>query len=107
MRHTFKEKYWIGIIAALILLGFDFYLYYILGSKRWFFSLIVVSITIGWLQFWMDFFAENKRQKEIELKFLEFIRNLVDKVRSGVTVTKGIVNVADEDYGPLSNYVKK
>ena len=107
MRFTFKQKYWVGIIVAVFILAIDFYLYFVLNSKRWFFSLIVVAITIGWLQFWIDFFAEIKRQREIELKFLEFIRNLVDNVRSGVTITKGIINVADEDYGALTPYIKK
>ena len=107
MRPKFKKKYWIGIIIALLIICFDLYLYFVLDSKRWFLPIIIVAITLGWSQFWVDFFAETKRQKEIESKFLEFIRNLVDNVRSGVTITKGIVNVAAEDYGALSPYVKK
>jgi len=97
----------IGIIIALIITGFDFYLYYGLEMKRWFFPILIVAISIGWLQFWVDFFAEGKRQKEIEVKFLEFIRNLVDNVRSGVSITKGITNVADEDYGALTPHIRK
>lgn len=107
MKVKFKKQYYVGIVIALALIAIDLILYYIYNFKRWFFAIIVVAITIGWLQFWIDFFAETKRQKELELNFLEFIRNIVGNVRSGVTVNKGIINVADEDYGALNQHVKK
>lgn len=107
MYFEFKKKYFIGIILAVAILLFDFYLYFILGSKRWLFSLIILALTVGWIQFWIDLYNENKRQKEIELQFLEFIRNLVSNVRSGVSIPKSVINTAYEDYGALSDYTKK
>ena len=107
MRFQFKQTYWIGIIFALLLIGSDLYLYFALDITHWFIPVLILALNIGWLPFWVDFFSELKRQKEIEIKFLEFIRNIVDNVRSGVTITKSIVNVASEDYGSLSPYVKK
>lgn len=103
----FKKKYFIGVILAIAILLFDFYLFLILGNKRWLFSLIILALTVGWIQFWIDLYNENKRQKEIELQFLEFIRNLVSNVRSGVSIPKSVINTAYEDYGALSNYTKK
>ncbi|MEK6934828.1 MAG: type II secretion system F family protein [Nanoarchaeota archaeon] len=107
MYWEFKKKYFIGIIIALLIIISDLYLYFILGSKRWFYALIVIAITLGWLQFWIDLYKENKRQKEIELQFLEFIRSLVGNVKSGVSIPRSILNVADEDYGALSRYIRK
>lgn len=104
MRIKFRRKYYITIIAALVLFILDFYF---LWGKRWFYPGLVVCITIAWLHFWIDFFKETNRQKEIELKFLEFVRNLVEAVRSGVSVNKGIIEVSNEDYGALNPYIKK
>lgn len=103
----FKKKYFIGISGALLLILIDLYLYFVLEIKRWFLAIIVVAVTVGWLQFWIDFYNETKRQKEIEVKFLEFTRNLVSNVKSGVSIPKGVINVSTEDYGALAPYVKK
>jgi len=108
MNIKFKNIYvvWIGVALAIIFI--DLYLYFNVESlKRWFWAIIVVAINIGWAQFWVDFLRENKRQKEIELKFLEFIRNLVESVKSGVSIPKSVLQVADKDYGALSPYIKK
>ncbi|MBI2499022.1 type II secretion system F family protein [Candidatus Woesearchaeota archaeon] len=107
MYWEFKKKYFIGILIGVAILLLDGYLYFILETKRWFFSLIILALTISWSQFWVDLFKENKRQKEIELQFLEFIRNLVSNVRSGVSIPKSVINTANEDYGALSKYTVK
>jgi len=104
MRIKFKNKYLIGISVgfAIVLADIIFFL-----KTKWFISLIILALTAAWAQFWIDFFNETKRQKEIELKFLEFIRSLVGTVKSGIPVPNAILHVADEDYGELSPYVKK
>ena len=102
----FKKKYLIGVSAAVFVLLLDIYFYFS-GLKRWFFPIIVFAISIGWLQVWIDFYNELKRQKEIEEKFIEFTRNLVGNVKSGVSIPKGLINVSDEDYGALTPHIKK
>jgi len=104
MRLRFRKAYFIGISVTIVLLTLDYFSFW---GKRWFYPGIVVAITIGWLQFWMDFVKENKRQKEIELKFLEFVRNLVENVKSGIPVPKAILQVSSKDYGALNPYIKK
>ena len=42
MNLEFKKKYWTGIFIALILIGIDLYLYFVLDSKRWLIPLIVI-----------------------------------------------------------------
>ena len=84
----------------------NFYFFFEKDS-RWFKPLIIVGLIIIGSQFLIDFLRENKRQKELELKFLEFVRALVQTVKSGISVPKGILQVANEDYGALSPYIKK
>ena len=106
----FKKIYLLGISFGILLLIVD-YLYFFgkdsIGSGRFFYALIIVSLSITWLQFWMDFFKEGKRQKEIEEKFTEFVRAIVSSVKSGITIPKAIIQVSNKDHGELSPYTKK
>ncbi|MBU4501812.1 MAG: type II secretion system F family protein [Nanoarchaeota archaeon] len=110
MRIKFKNKYFIGIGVAALMLLMDFVYFFgenSIGGGRWFLSGIIVALTVGWSQFWMDFFAEQARQKEIEAKFLEFVRALVGTVRSGISIPQALKQTADKDYGALTKYTKK
>jgi len=108
MNLKFKKIYILWIIVGLILIGLDIYLYFKVNSlKRWFWVFFVIIINISWANFWYDFLKENKRQKEIEEKFLEFIRNLVEAVKTGISIPKGVLQVSDKDYGALTPYIKK
>jgi len=112
MRFEFKTKHYIGITAGVLIFILDsiFFLGLIpdFGPKKWFYSpILVIALMIALSTFISDFFKETKRQKEIELKFLEFIRSLLGSVRSGVNISQAILNVASADYGSLTPYVKK
>ena len=104
MKLEFKAKYLVGIVFGMAILALDVYLF--LG-KRWFWPVLIIGLTVFWLQFWLDYFAEIKRQKEIELQFTEFIRALVESVKSGISIPKSIIHVSKKDYGPLSPYLRK
>ena len=104
MKLKFKPTYLIGITAGLIILAIDI-LYFL--NTRWFYALIVLSITVAWLQFWIDFFKEANRQKEIETNFLEFVRSLVGTVKSGIPIPQAVAEVSNEDFGELNPYIKK
>jgi len=39
--------------------------------------------------------------------FLEFSRNLVESVKSGIPVSKSIINISNKDFGSLTPHVKK
>lgn len=47
------------------------------------------------------------KQKEKDEKFLEFVRDVLESVRSGTPISKSIVNLKNRDYGALSENVKK
>ncbi len=100
----FKKKYLVGISIGISILILD--IMYFLGQK-WFIPVLIIAVTISWLQMWIDFFVENKRQKEIESRFLDFVRNLTGAIKSGMPVPRAITHVSKIDYGPLSPFVKK
>lgn len=106
-----RFRHILGIILGLGILVFDFVYFFdfkeITASSRFFSPVVAISLIVGSLQFWIDIFKENQRQKEIEEQFLEFVRNLVGTVRSGISIPRSIVHVSKEDYGALSPYVKK
>ena len=115
MRLKIQKKYWIGISVAFFIILVDFFLFFDFWAAkplhpvpaRLFYPFIIVAVTVAWSQFWMDFFKEQNRQKEIELKFLEFIRNLVGTVKSGIPIPRAVSQVANKDYGALTPYLKK
>ena len=68
---------------------------------------IIIAVTVAWFQYWIDYFRTKSQEREFESNFLEFVRNLVGAVKSGMPVSNAIIHVSDSDYGPLTPYVKK
>ena len=107
-----KIKHWIGIIAGFLIIVVDFVLFFNftgkIGPSGWYFNpIIVLGILVGGFVFVIDVLQENKRQKELEVKFLEFVRSLVENVRSGVNIPQAISYSARVNYGSLTPYIKK
>lgn len=95
-------------ISAFVLGGVILIVDFIFFAKTsWFVPLIVIALTIAWSQHWIDFFVKAKLDKELEEKFPEFVRNLVSAVKSGMPMTKAIMQVSHTDYGALNPYVQK
>jgi len=112
MKLKFRAKYLVGIFAAIALLLLDFNMFFSFRSPvgptgRWFYPLLILSLTIAWAQFWMDFLKERKRQKRIEEKFLDFVRDLTSTAKSGIPIPKAIIQSATKDYSELNPYLKK
>lgn len=104
MFKMFKPKYIMGILLALAAFALDYYIFF---GTRWFYAGVVVSLIIIFIIPWLDFINETKRQKEIELSFLEFSRNLVESVKSGITIPRAVLYISNKEYGSLTPYVKK
>ena len=109
MRIRFRKIYLVSIFIAVIILGIDLFIYFFTESflRRFFWPIFILALTIGWLHFWIDYYKEIKRQKGIELQFLEFVRSLVETVKSGITIPMSIMHVSKEDFGELTPYIKK
>lgn len=104
MKIRFKKEYLIGILVGSFVILFNILYFW---KTRWFFAMIILALSISWSQFWMDFFKEQKRQKEIEEKFVELVRTLVGTVKSGISIPQALRQTADKDYGALTKYTRK
>lgn len=100
----FKARHFFSIaLGGLVILLDAFFLF----GTRWFLAGIVVALAVFWLQFGLDIYHENKRQKEIELQFLEFIRNLTESVKSGISIPNSILHVSRKNFSSLTPYIRK
>lgn len=99
-----KKNYWLGAGFALFVLMIDIVFF---RKTPWFFPLIIITLTVGWLPFWITLLIKLQHQREIETKFPEFVRNLVGSIRSGMPAPKAILHVSTIDYGALTPYVVK
>lgn len=104
MKIRFKPEYLVGIGIGILMIMFDVL---VLWKTRWFWAFLILSLVVITFQFWLDLFNEHKRQKEIELKFLEFVRHLVETVKSGIPIPQAILIISDKDYGALTPHIRK
>jgi len=104
MKIKFEKKYFIGLSVSALIVIID--LVYLLKT-RWSVAMIVLAIVVAITQFMLDISQEQKRQREIEEKFLEFVRALVGTVKSGVSIPQALKQTSDKDYGALTKYTKK
>ena len=100
----FKASYLVGVCIGTVVIAADVYF---LWGTRWFWTIAIVVASLSFLQFWIDFFRENERQKQVELQFIEFMRSLVESIKSGVSIPKSIMNVSKKDFGALNPHLKK
>lgn len=100
----FKKIHWIGIIAALVILGLDLGLFM---GERMFPFLLAIGLIIGALPFLIGLIVESKVEQEKNERFLEFARNLAESVKTGTPIGKSILNMSTKDFGSLSPHIKK
>jgi len=99
-----SRKNQIALSIAMLIIVADFLLFF---GKIIFVPMIAVAVTVGWLPFWLGVFAENRRQKELEARFPDFVRNMTGAIKSGMPAAEAVIQVADTDYGALTPHVKK
>lgn len=100
----FKKKYWIGIVLGCILLLVDIILFF---QTKFFIPVIVIAVSLAWTLPWIDYFVQGVQRREYESRFLEFVRNLVGAIRSGMPTSRAIIHVVrTSDYGPLNGHLQ-
>ncbi len=99
-----EKKHWFGISFGLAVIVIAFLLF--LGEKMSYFLMVVGFIVIA-IPFMTSFVGRQNVQREKEEKFLAFSRDLVENVRSGTPISKGIVNLKNRNYGTLTPHVSK
>ncbi len=102
MRIETRHKVMIGAAMLLAMADLAF-----MSRTPFFIPLLGTALSIMWLPFWIDFFVEGKRQKELESKFPEFVRNLTGAIKSGIPASQAVIHVSSSDYGALSPYIRK
>jgi len=85
------------VIASLIFLLNSKFLFLVLG----------IAVIIGAAPFLLSFLAKESKEKEKEEMFLLFCRDLVESVKSGTPLSKGILNLSNKVYGSLTEHTKK
>jgi archaeal flagellar protein FlaJ len=98
------RKMQVSLSAAIVIMLLDFYFFL---HTVVFVPVIAVALTVFWLPFWLGVFAENRRQKELESRFPDFVRNLTGAIKSGMPAAEAVVQVSETDYGAITPYVKK
>ena len=98
-----KKIHKIGMIAGGVIILLSFLLF----RTRFFFFLIGIGIIVEIFPFVLSMITESKIASEKEEMFLEFIRNLVESVKTGTPISKSIINMRKKSYGVLSQHVYK
>lgn len=99
-----KKMHWLGIIFGIIILLLDVIFF---REEKMFFFLLGIAAVIVVSPFMIGLFLENRREKDLNERFLEFSRNLAESVTTGTPISKSIINLRYKNYGSLSPYIVK
>ncbi len=100
----FKSTYLIGICFIFLVLVVN--VLFLLG-KPLFWPITVLAVVVGVIPVWVDIGKENNRQKQIEVQFIDFMRNLAEAVKSGISIPKAIVLIAKKNFQELNPFLHK
>ena len=104
----FKKMHWIGIIlGALIIIASIIFAVVNPENQKILFLLIGLGIISGVGPIIFSIILEGSEEKDKEEMFIEFSRDLVESVKAGTPIIKGIVNMRNKPYGTLTQHVKK
>lgn len=98
-----KKIYWIGLAASLVIVIVSLFFL----QTKFFFFIFGIGILVGASPFVISTIYESRIANEKEEMFLEFARSLVESVKTGIPISKSIVNTKDKSYGVLSENVNK
>lgn len=105
MNFNLKIRHVVGVIVGIAIILLSIFL---LGSESKFFNpLIAAGIAAILFPFWIDMLRENARQKEIEERFLDFVRAMTGNVKAGTPMPKAIREASAANYGALTPYIRK
>jgi len=101
----FEKMHWLGIGIGLLGAVGSAFLFFRKPQLMYF--LLVIFLIVGVLPLMITFLLGQSRQKEREQKFLAFVRDLVETVRSGTPISKAIINLRNRNYGSLTPHIRK
>lgn len=100
------KKIILSIVIAIILISVDIAIFINRNTSVMYFliALIIIASTLPYV---IAISIENKRHREKEARFLDFVRDLVESIKSGTPINIAISNIKNRDYGALSFHVQK
>ena len=99
-----KKYHYITIVIALAVIVFDFLWFW---QKRPFFFIFGLAIIFVLFPFVADFVYSMGKEKEKEEMFLEFMTDLSESVKTGIPISRSIINISKRNYKSLDKHVKK
>ncbi|OGI14954.1 hypothetical protein A3K63_02920 [Candidatus Micrarchaeota archaeon RBG_16_49_10] len=102
----FSKKAKVLIITSLI--AFAFLVVGIMtGDGGIIGNMLILSVFVVSIPFMIITYMDYRRFKEMELRFPDFLRDLVESTKSGIPLHKAIINANQTNYGPLSDEINK
>lgn len=99
-----KKVQTISLIIAVVIVALDVLF---LRDSRAFYFLLGMGVFIGFFPALLVLIVESREEKKKEEIFLDFVRDIVESVNTGLPISKGIINLAKKDYGILNQGIKK
>ena len=93
-----------GFFLGFVILVYVFIMYF---GTVWLFPGILVALVVGLFFPLVDYFTLVKIQSIYEVAFLDFVRNLVGAVKSGMPISAAIIDASKSNYGPLTPHILK
>ncbi|MEM1535337.1 MAG: type II secretion system F family protein [Candidatus Pacearchaeota archaeon] len=99
-----RKPHYIAILVGLgiIILDFIFFL-----KTKTFFFIFGLAILLSLIPFFIDLVYGAKKEKEKEEMFIEFVSDLNESVKTGIPISKSILNISKRNYKALDVHVKK
>ena len=95
----------IGGVVALFIMGFTFL--FLRDTPVLFSTMLIVAVIVLFVPLGIIRYSELQKIKQIEEDFPQFMNDLVESVRSGMTLPQAIKGLGENEYGNLTFYVKK
>jgi pilus assembly protein TadC len=93
------------VIVLLVIIGVSIYLFNFLTIFSLPLNLLSIGIVvIGPVLFEYKIYKENK---DIEERFPDFLRDVTENIKTGMTLTQAIIATKNTYYGALSSHIKK
>jgi len=96
----------ISIGALIVLIAILLFVFHKIDNKTLYFT-AGLGVIIGSVPLFIYLLIQGRREKDIEQMFLEFSRDLVERVKSGTPINKSIINLRTKDYGSLNVHIDK
>ncbi len=105
--YSAEDKVVLGSVIAggvLIVLGF---LIYLIASPQFGGSLIILGFIVSVLPYGVISFLKNRAVNEVEDQFPNFLKDLTESKRGGMTLLQSFDSAKQSDYGRLNKEIEK